>query len=75
MEINHETIDKIKKLSIPEKILIVEEIWNSIAQNNEYPEMTDEQKIELNRRIDSYHANPKQGRAWDEIRKDFMESR
>ena len=68
MGINQDTIDEIKKLSLPEKVLIVEEIWNSIAQDNEYPELTDEQKTELNRRIDSYHANPKKGKTWDEIK-------
>ena len=75
MGINQDTIDEIKKLSLPEKVLIVEEIWNSIAQDNEYPELTDEQKTELNRRIDSYRANPKQGKTWDEIKIDFMKSR
>ncbi len=68
MSISQMTIDEIKKLSLSENILIIEEIWNSIAKDNEYPELTDIQREELNRRIDSYHANPNQGRTWDEIK-------
>lgn len=75
MGINQETIEEIKKLSLPEKVLIVEEIWNSIAQDNAYPELSDEQQTELNRRIESYHANPEQGKTWNEIKKNFMKSR
>ena len=60
--------DMIKNLSLSEKILLVEELWDSIANDDEYPELTASQAAELNRRIDSYHANPGQGRTWDEIR-------
>ncbi len=75
MSISQMTIDEIKKLSLSEKILIIEEIWDSIAKDNEYPELTDIQREELNRRIDSYHANPNQGRTWDEIKNNFGESK
>lgn len=67
--------DMIKSLSLSEKILLVEELWDSIAENNEYPELTASQAAELNRRIDSFHADPQQGRTWDEIRNDFWRSK
>ncbi len=61
-------IDEIKKLSVSEKILIVEEIWDNILKNDEYPELTEAQQAELNKRIDDYQANPQGGRTWDEIK-------
>lgn len=67
--------DMIKSLSLSEKILLVEELWDSIAENNEYPELTASQAAELNRRIDSFHADPQQGKTWDEIRNDFWRSK
>lgn len=67
--------DIIKSLSLSEKILLVEELWDSIAENNEYPELTASQAAELNRRIDSFHADPQQGRTWEEIRNDFWRSK
>ncbi len=68
-------IDEIKKLSLAEKILIVEEIWDNILKNEEYPELTEAQATELNKRIDAYHANPKRGRTWDEIKNNFWRSK
>lgn len=67
--------EQAKKLSIPERILLVEEIWDSIAQENESFELSDAQKRELDRRIESLRANPVQGRTWDEIKAEFMNAR
>ncbi len=68
-------IDEIKRLSVSEKILIVEEIWDNIVKNDEYPELTEAQQAELNKRIDSYHDNPQKGRTWDEIKSNFWQSK
>ena len=67
--------EEIKKLSIPECILIVEEIWDSIAQENESYELTQAQRDELDRRIESFTLNPQQGRTWEEIKTEFMSTR
>jgi putative addiction module component (TIGR02574 family) len=75
MSINQITIDEIKKLSLPEKILIVEEIWDSIAEDDEYPELTEAQRIELNRRIDSYQADPSKGKTWEEIKNNYWKQK
>jgi putative addiction module component (TIGR02574 family) len=69
------TVAEINKLSLSEKILIVEEIWDNIFKENEYAQLTKAQEIELNHRIDSYHANPQQGRTWDEIKSQFWQER
>lgn len=75
MNISRESVDTIKNLSVSEKVLIVEEIWDSIARGDKYPELTASQKEELNKRIDSYHQYPEQGRSWEEIKSDFWESK
>jgi len=67
--------EEAKKLSIPDRILLVEEIWDSIAEENEAFELTEAQKSELNRRMESARANPGQGRTWNEIKAEFMKSR
>jgi putative addiction module component (TIGR02574 family) len=70
-----ELTEQAKKLSIPDRILLVEEIWDSIAEENQAFELTDVQKRELDRRLKSARANPDQGRTWDEIKAEFMNSR
>ena len=64
-----------KNLSIPERIRLVEEIWDTIAEENEAFELTDAQKRELDKRLASVRNNPRQGRTWDEIKAEFMNSR
>ena len=63
---------KIKELSVPEKILLVEEIWDDIARENEGFELTQSQKDELERRLQSYPSSPSQVRTWEEIRAEFL---
>ena len=74
-----ELIEQAKKLGISDRILLVEEIWDTIAEENQALELTDAQKRELDRRLESARTNAGQGRAigrtWDEIKAEFMKSR
>jgi putative addiction module component (TIGR02574 family) len=70
-----ELTEQAKKLSIPDRILLVEEIWDTIAEDNQAFELTDAQKRELDRRLELGQANAGQGRTWDEIKAEFMKSR
>ena len=64
-----------KNLSISDRIRLVEEIWDTIAEENEAFELTEAQKLELDRRLESAGNNPGKGRTWDEIKAEFMKSR
>ena len=55
-------------LSVPERIQLVEDIWDSIAEVPEEVGLTEEQKAELNRRLDAYHLNPDEGSPWGVVR-------
>ena len=67
--------EEAKKLSIAERILLVEEIWDSIAEDNGCFELSEAQKRELDRRLESFRANPSQGRTWEEIKTEFLNSK
>jgi len=69
-----ELAEAAKKLNISDRILLVEEIWDTIAAENEAFDLTGAQKDELDRRLASARANPGQGRTWDEIKAEFMKS-
>ncbi|MDP8240113.1 MAG: addiction module protein [Candidatus Hatepunaea meridiana] len=66
--IQQSTYTAIKQLSIAERILLAEKIWDSIAAEQELMEVTKAQKDELDHRIDFYHASPDEGASWDEIK-------
>jgi putative addiction module component (TIGR02574 family) len=58
----------IDQLSVPERLLLVEEIWDSIPDTAEELPLTEEQKLDLQRRVAAYEANPKAGSSWEEVK-------
>jgi putative addiction module component (TIGR02574 family) len=70
-----ELTEQARNLSIPERIRLVEEIWDTIAEENEMLALSDAEKRELDRRLEWIRNNPGQGRTWDEIKSEFMNSR
>ena len=58
----------IDQLSVAQRILLVEEIWDSIATTEEEIPLTEAQKQDLQRRIAAYEANPKAGSSWEEVK-------
>jgi putative addiction module component (TIGR02574 family) len=54
-------------LSISERIQLVEDIWDSIEQVPEAIQLSEEHKMELDRRLDGYHADPSTGSPWDVV--------
>jgi putative addiction module component (TIGR02574 family) len=56
------------KYDISERILIVEDIWDSIAQVPKALQITETQKKELARRLEQYHKNPDSGTPWKIIK-------
>ena len=67
--------EEAKKLSIAERLVLLEEIWDSIAEDNGCFELTEAQKQELDRRLESFRANPALGRTWEEIKTEFLNSK
>ncbi|OGR05938.1 MAG: hypothetical protein A2511_05355 [Deltaproteobacteria bacterium RIFOXYD12_FULL_50_9] len=65
----NQILTEISKLTVAERIILVEDIWDGIAESDETLELLDDdQKIELDRRIDSNRDNPAAGRSWGEIK-------
>jgi putative addiction module component (TIGR02574 family) len=66
----HETAKSlgIDRLSLAERILLVEEIWDSIAAEAEALEVPQSHKDELDRRLAAYHADPQAGSSWEDVK-------
>ena len=58
----------ILKMSVPERILMVEAIWDSIAENDEQVELSAEAKQLLDERLETHKNNPEEGSSWDEVK-------
>ena len=59
--------DDLRTLSIGERMQLVEDIWDSIAADQAALPLTDEQRIELDRRLDACEADNMKGREAPEV--------
>jgi putative addiction module component (TIGR02574 family) len=59
-------VEDIKKLSVSERIQLVEDIWNSIPPFS--LELSTEERDELNRRYAVHQDDPSTGIPWSQVR-------
>lgn len=62
------SVSDILSLSIPERIHLVEAIWDSIVEVPEAVELSDTQRRELDKRLTAFEKNPLAGSPWSEVR-------
>jgi len=70
----NELIKEIDKLDLSEKLLLVEDIWDSIARSNSELPLPEWQKVELDKRYEEYKSGRLALHEWqdvhEELRKD-----
>lgn len=69
------TLNEIATFSIEDKILLVQAIWDSIAAEQAYPDLTEAQKKQLDDRMDDYDRNPENVLTWEEVKASIKEQR
>jgi putative addiction module component (TIGR02574 family) len=58
-----------KTLPISERIQLVEDIWDSIAEETPSSlDLSDAERAELHRRFAAHQANPSSGVPWEQVR-------
>ena len=55
------------ELPVQDRLQLVEDIWNSIADAPEALELTDEDKRLIDDRLEERRRNPKAGAPWEEV--------
>jgi putative addiction module component (TIGR02574 family) len=68
-------LEEILRLSVAERIQLAEDIWDSIAADPAALPLSDAQRQELDRRLESYAQNPDDGLPWEELREKVRKSR
>lgn len=62
---------EILKLSVAERIQLLEDLWDSIASTPERLSVTDAQKAELDRRRQCFDQGATTARTWEEVKKNL----
>jgi putative addiction module component (TIGR02574 family) len=66
-------INNLRTLPLLERIQLVEDLWDSIAIEQEGLSLTDAQRAELDRRLDAYESDGIKGRIANEVIADIRQ--
>jgi putative addiction module component (TIGR02574 family) len=61
-----------RNLSVPERLDLVEDIWDSIAQDAESLELTAEERAELDRRLAEHARDPRSAIPWETVKDELF---
>jgi putative addiction module component (TIGR02574 family) len=66
-------LTEINNLSIAERILLVEDIWDHLIDADDFTyELSDTQCAELDHRITKYQDQPEAGRYWSDVKEEYL---
>lgn len=64
---------RLRNLPIDERIRLVQDLWDSISADQNQLSLTDEQKEELDRRIDAFDVDKNKGRLAKDVLADVRQ--
>lgn len=56
-----------RSLSVPERLTLIEAVWESLEERQDEIPLSDEQRALLDERIAEMDANPGNGITWDQL--------
>ena len=62
----------VSNLTVAERIILVEEIWDSIVEQEESFEITEAQRNELDKRMDSHRDSQESGTSWRVLKSELQ---
>jgi putative addiction module component (TIGR02574 family) len=68
-------VAEILQLSVAERIQIVEDIWDSISTSPEDLALSETEKAELDKRLESYKQQPNEGIEWGTLKKNLSQNK
>ena len=63
-----DTIPELRKLSNPEKLLLINELWDSLSSQEDDLPVPESHKRILDKRLREHEANPETGSTWEEVK-------
>ena len=59
---------EIQSLTVSERIILAEALWDSVVAEDSEIELTDAQKLELDRRLKSFEQDQDRGSSWVDVK-------
>ena len=61
-------VDAIKRLSVAERVRLVQDIWDTLQPTADELPLTEEQREIVDRRLEEHHRDPSSAIPWEEVR-------
>jgi putative addiction module component (TIGR02574 family) len=65
-------LNEVRKLSVNERIRLIDEVWQSIGEDDPASLIDDDVRAELDRRLDDYRTDPAAGSAWEDVKQRIL---
>jgi putative addiction module component (TIGR02574 family) len=66
------TVNDLLDMPVAERLRLVEDLWDSIAELPEKIELSEVQRKELDERLEAYHRNPEAGSPWKDVKERIL---
>jgi putative addiction module component (TIGR02574 family) len=70
---NAALLEAVKSLPLPDRLELVDAVWETIAAEGYEPPLTESQAAELERRLEEHRRNPGSGISWETVRAELQE--
>jgi putative addiction module component (TIGR02574 family) len=65
-------VNDLLELSVSERLQLVEDLWDSIAEVPEAIELSEDLRTELDKRLEAYHEDPESGSPWNKVKERIL---
>ena len=66
---------EIQELTVSERIILAEKLWDSVLNNESEIKLTENQEIELNKRLNTFMSDHDLGSSWSDVKKRVTSSK
>ena len=70
---NAALLEAVKSLPLPDRVELVDAVWESIAAEGYEPPLSESPSAELQRRLEEHRQNPASGIPWETVRAELHE--
>ena len=70
---NAALLEAVKSLPLPDRLELLDVVWETIAAEGYEPPLSETQSIELQRRLEEHRQNPAAGIPWETVRAELHE--
>ncbi|OGJ89505.1 MAG: hypothetical protein A2487_06355 [Candidatus Raymondbacteria bacterium RifOxyC12_full_50_8] len=67
-------VREFRRLSVPERILLLEDLWDDVTATEEDVPIPESHKKELDRRLKKYPLNSRFWSSWEDVKKRILRS-